>query len=174
MRIFKEEQRFTQFWLIMLLVLSLLIPLGIILGSYIKSPESHSAIELIAIIGVVVLAPCIIFLFKLSSRIDELGIHYKFFPFHLKYRLIKWHDINAAYVRTYDAITEYGGWGLKGGALWKKSNGTAINVSGNIGIQLELKDGKKLLIGTQKKHDVEKILETYKSKIDKLNEKNQY
>ncbi|WP_299524386.1 hypothetical protein [Winogradskyella sp.] len=170
MRIFKEEQRFTQLWLIVLVVVSMMVPLGIILGSYIKNPNRFSGLELITIIGIITLASGIIFIFKLSSRIDELGIHYKFFPFHLKSRLIKWQDINTAYVRTYDAITEYGGWGLKGGALWKKSKGTAINVSGDIGIQLELKNGKKLLIGTQKENEAKKILETYKSKIDNQDE----
>ena len=167
MRVFKEEQRFTQLWLIMLLVVSLLVPIGIILGAYINNPDHYSAFELMTIIAVVILAPCIIFLFKLSSRIDELGIHYRFFPFQLKFRHILWQDIHAADIRTYDAISEYGGWGLKGGALWKKSNGVAINVSGDIGIQLELKNGKKILIGTQKQQDVKAVLATYKHKLIK-------
>lgn len=71
-----------------------------------------------------------------------------------------------AYVRTYDALSEYGGWGLKGGALWNNSKGKAINVSGNIGIQLELKNGKKLLIGTQKKKEAENVLLNYQTKIN--------
>ena len=72
----------------------------------------------------------LIFLFKLTTRIDEKGIHYKFFPFHWSLKVIKWNEINKAYVRTYDAISEYGGWGLKGGALWNTSKGKAINISG--------------------------------------------
>lgn len=165
MKIFKEEQRFTQLWVILLILVSCLVPLGIILGTYIKNPNSYSVGELIFIIGIILLASGIIFLFKLTTKIDELGIHYKFFPFHLKLKTIKWNDISNAYVRTYDAITEYGGWGLKGGALWNKSKGTAINVSGDIGIQLELKNGKKLLIGTQKKEQAKSTLENYILKI---------
>ncbi|WP_255402249.1 hypothetical protein [Tenacibaculum sp. SG-28] len=38
-------------------------------------------------------------------------------------------------------------------------------MAGDIGIQLELKDGKKLLIGTQKKKEAEIILEQYKLKF---------
>jgi len=167
MRIFKEEQRFTQLWLIILMVVSMLIPLGIILGSYIKNPKSFSALELISIIGLIVFASGIIFLFKLSSRIDESGVHYKFFPFHRKFRHIKWQDLNASYIRTYDAISEYGGWGIKGGSLWNKSKGIAINVSGDIGIQLELKNGKKILIGTQKEEEAKAVLHTYKDKLIK-------
>ncbi|MFP4845516.1 hypothetical protein [Winogradskyella sp. PE311] len=169
MRIFKEEQRFNQLWLIILMVVSIIMPIGIILGTYIKNPKSYSTTELIGLLGLVVFAACIIFFFKLSTRIDQTGIYYKFFPFHLKYKHINWSEINKVYVRTYDAINDYGGWGLRGGALWNKSKGKAINISGDIGIQLDLINGKKLLIGTQKKVDAERVLLTYKSKIKKSN-----
>lgn len=161
MKIFKEEQRFTQLWLIILLVISIIIPLVIIL----KDIDKMEASEIIISLSVIILAPAIIFIFKLSTRIDEKGIHYKFFPFHIKYRVINWADIKTAYVRDYDPITEYGGWGLKGGRLWNKSNGTAVNIKGDIGIQLELKNGKKILIGTQKKEQAKSTLENYKVKI---------
>lgn len=168
MRIFKEEQRFNQLWIIILIMVSMLVPLGIIVGTYLKKPDSFTTTEFLIIIGILIIASGIIFLFKLSTRIDEYGIHYKFFPFHIKYRSIQWNEITEAYFRKYDALNEYGGWGLKGGALWKKSKGVAINVSGDIGIQLELKNGKRLLIGTQKENDTKKILATYKSKIKKV------
>ena len=165
MRIFKEEQRFTQLWLIVLIGVSMIVPLGIIITTYIKEPDSFSTLEFIAILGIMAVASGIIFIFKLSSRIDEQGFHYKFFPFHRTFKLIAWHEVQSAYLRNYDAISEYGGWGLKGGALWNRSKGTAINVSGDIGIQLELKNGKKVLIGTQKQHDAQAVLETYKDKL---------
>ncbi len=166
MRIFKEEQRFNQLWLIMLIVISMLLAIGIIVGTYIKDPNSFSAIELVMLISLMVLSSSFIFFFKLTSRIDEKGIHYKFFPFHLSYKCIKWNEINTAYIRKYDALSEYGGWGFKGGALWNKSNGKAINVSGDIGIQIELKNGKKLLIGTQKQKDINETLNYYKTKFN--------
>ena len=162
MRIFKEEQRFNQLWLIILIVLSALVPSGIILGSYIKDSSRFTTIEFILILFLMLFASGFIFLFKLTTRIDEKGIHYKLFPFHIKQKTIYWNEISKAYVRTYDAVLEYGGWGLKGGALWEKSKGKAINVSGDVGIQLELKNGKKLLIETLKKNDAQSILKTYK------------
>lgn len=165
MKIFKEEQRFTQLWLIILVLVSTLVPLAIIVGSYIENPERFSPLEFALIVVLIVLACGLIFIFKLSTRVDEIGIHYKFFPFHINYKHIYWKDIKSAHIRTYDAIAEYGGWGLKGGALWNKSNGTAINVSGNIGMQLELKNGKKLLIGTNKPNEAKAVLETYKHQL---------
>lgn len=172
MKVFKEEQRFRQLWVIILIGISALMPLGIILGTYIKDKSSFSIVELLSVVSVIIVASALIFLFKLSTRIDEKGIHYKFFPFHFKLKCIKWDEIDKAYVRKYDAITEYGGWGLKGGALWKKSKGTAINVSGDIGIQLELKNGKKLLIGTKQEDHAQQILQTYTSKINTTNNEN--
>jgi len=169
MRIFKEEQRFGQLWIILLILISTLVALGVVIGVYLKNPDSFSVIELMLIISLTILLSRFIFFFKLITRIDEEGIHYKFFPFHLRFRVKKWNEINKAYVRTYNAFSEYGGWGIKGGTFWNKSKGIAINVSGDIGIQLELKNGKKILIGTQKKDQAERILATYKTKTDIIN-----
>ncbi|MHA7842917.1 MAG: hypothetical protein ACX93I_06325 [Winogradskyella sp.] len=166
MQIFKEEQRFNQTWIIVLVAISTIVPVVILLHTYINNPKNLSSIELISIISIILIASGIIFFFKLSTRIDKKGIHYKFFPFQFKLKLIEWQDINKAYVRNYDAITEFGGWGLKGGALWNKSKGRAINVSGDIGIQLELRNGKKLLLGTQKPEDAKRIIEAYKTKLN--------
>lgn len=165
MRIFKEQQRFKQTWLIIIMIISSITSLGIVVGVYVKNPNSFTSLELALIIGLVLVASGIIFLFKLTTRIDEKGIHYKFLPFHFSTKTISWSEINKAYVRKYDALGEYGGWGLKGGSLWDKSKGKAINVSGDVGIQLELTNQKKLLIGTQKENNAKKVLETYIHKI---------
>ena len=162
MKVFKEEQRFTQLWLVVLIIFSTIVPVAIILSEA-KSMESS---ELVIALSVVILAPAIIFLFKLKTRIDEKGIHYRFIPFHLKTQLIPWSDIDKIYVRNYDPISEYGGWGIKGGSLWNKKKGTAVNVKGDVGIQLELKNNKKLLIGTQLRNQVENTIETYKHKTN--------
>jgi hypothetical protein len=164
MKVFKEEQRFTQTWVVILLVISGLIPVLIIFMSYLKNKEEQDLSNIFVTISITMLVSAVIFLFKLTTRIDQEGIHYQFFPFHLKLRSIAWNEIKTAYVRNYDAITEYGGWGLKGGFFWKKSKGVAINVSGDIGIQLTLKNGKKILIGTQLKEQANQVLETYFSK----------
>lgn len=168
MRIFKEEQRFRQLWLFILMGATALVPIGIIFGTYVKNPDSYSTIELLAILSIIVLSTGLIFLFKLDTRIDETGIYYKFFPFHWSLKKINWDTISKVYVRTYDPLGDYGGWGLKGGSLWNKSKGKAISVSGDIGIQLELSNGKKLLIGTLKENEAKQVLETYKHKLNQI------
>lgn len=161
MKIFIEEQRFTQTWLIVLLAISLIVPITVVSKEFLSENNTTTSNEFIGTLLAIIASTCFIFFFKLKTRIDEIGIHYQFFPFHLKYRIIKWQDIKKAYVRTYDPIGEYGGWGLKGGAFWNKGKGKCINVSGDIGIQLELQNGKKLLIGTQNKEKAIQILKTY-------------
>lgn len=55
-----------------------------------------------------------------------------------------WNEIESVEARTYRPIFEYGGWGLRG--IGKNK---AYNVSGNEGLQLVFKDGRRLLIGSQ-------------------------
>ena len=116
-----------------------------------NNPVSDEALVLILIIPV----SLIILLVKteLQSRIDVNGIHYRLFPFQLKLRDIKWDEIEKIEIRKYKALREFGGYGIRYGFY-----GKAINVRGNTGIQIVFKNGKKLLIGTQKPQQVEDVL----------------
>ena len=165
MKVFKEEQRFKQVWLIIILVICTIIPIISIIQKFLKENKTISTKEFIATIVVILVAISILFFFKLTTKIDEKGIHYQFFPFHFSMKLIPWSEISKAGIRTYFPVSEFGGWGLRGGFFFNKGKGKAINVSGNIGIQLELKNGEKLLIGTLMKSEVTRVLETYKDKI---------
>ncbi|MBC3757785.1 hypothetical protein H7U19_05175 [Hyunsoonleella sp. SJ7] len=162
MRIFKEEQRFTQTWLIILLVVFSIVPLVLIYRAFLD--QKMNIINFTIATTLIMAGNGLIFLFKLKTRIDDIGIHYQFFPFHLKMKIIPWKTIKSAETRTYDALSEYGGWGLKGGLFWKREKGIAVNVSGNIGIQLTLVDNKKILIGTRRRSDVDVILAKYSNK----------
>ena len=106
----------------------------------------------------------LLFYFKLETRIDEAGIHYSFWPFHLTMRHVHWHEMTTCYVRKYNPIAEYGGWGYR---IRLGKGGRALNVKGNIGIQLELTNGKKIMIGTQKEAEVRSVLRQYEQKLAK-------
>jgi len=165
MKIFKEEQRFTQTWLIILLAISVIVPIAIIVKEFLEVDSKMSINKLILTIIGILVSVLFIFFFKLTTRIDEKGIFYQFFPFHLSLKKIEWSEIAFAKVRTYDPISEYGGWGIKGGLFWNKEKGNCVNISGDVGLQLQLKNGKKLLIGTQKEAEIKRVLETYQNKI---------
>ena len=162
MRIFKEEQRFTQPFVIVILIMSFLVVVGITLNEYFTEGTNMKTTELIAAIGIFLGCTLPIFFFKLITRIDEKGIHYRFFPFHRKLKSILWSEIKSVYVRKYEPISEYGGWGVKG---FFGKRGRAINIKGNIGIQLEFKNSKKFLIGTQLESEAKRVIETYAHKL---------
>ena len=166
MKIFKEEQRFTQTWLKVLLAISIIVPIIVVTKEYLEENSKVTTNEFVLTLLGITVSIAFIFFFKLKTRIDEKGIHYQFSPFHLKMKLIKWEVIKKVQVRTYDPISEYGGWGLKGGSFWNKEKGKCVNISGDIGIQVEFKNGKKLLIGTQKKEKAKHVLKTYKNRIN--------
>jgi hypothetical protein len=76
------------------------------------------------------------------------------FPFQFKYNEISWNDVLTIEVRKYKPIREYGGWGYR----FSFKNGKAYNISGNMGLQIVLKNGDKILIGTQKPDELMEFL----------------
>ncbi len=86
---------------------------------------------------------------KLEYKITEQKVEYRYSPFHLKWRSIDRSEVDKISFVKYNALTEYGGWGIKYGR-----NGVAYNVSGNYGIFVELKSGKTMMLGTVKYKDL--------------------
>lgn len=107
-----------------------------------------------------IILPVLILFFLLMNRLETqittTGIKVRYFPFHLRYKLYPKKIIGLAYVRTYEPIAEYGGWGLRLGLFGR---GKAYNIVGNKGIQLVFTDGSKLLIGTQKPDEADAVLQ---------------
>lgn len=148
---FYEIQRFRQWWIWLILIFVL----GIAIFNFIDSRKYFSPGELTASSAVTLIIFLLFFIIKLETKIDELGIRVRLFPFHLQYKYFPWKTIDKAFIREYSAITEYGGWGLRMGMFGK---GKAYNTSGNMGLQIVFKDGKKLLIGTQNSNEIKQYL----------------
>jgi hypothetical protein len=157
--IFRETQRFTSRWVALLVALmaaGALAPLAFALVD--RRPLLADPGFLFGIIAPAVLGAGIVFLMvtcRLETEIRPDGITYRFFPFHLGERRIGWGEIASCRIRTYRPIVEYGGWGLRRG---RGGRGLACNVKGNTGLQLELIDGRKILLGTQMPDEMEKAL----------------
>lgn len=156
--LFTEKQRFRQIWVIVIISASLALSVWgfvqqIVFGKpFGNNPTSDWVLILL------LLAPLVIFSFffalTLHTRVDQYGISYRFAPIHRGERVIKWESVKSCYVRKYKPIAEYGGWGFRRGR-----NGMAYNTSGNMGLQIELNDGKKLLLGTRKPDELKRTLE---------------
>lgn len=149
--LFQETQRFTQWWLWLLLVvvsISIFRPIS-------EAISNDQPLDAGQWVGVIILAVVILFMFiiRLDTRIDERGIYVKFFPVIPKFKFYPWEEISTAVVRKYSPLMEYGGWGIRFGR-----NGKAYNIKGNKGLQLKFKSGNALLIGTQKAEELQKVL----------------
>jgi hypothetical protein len=120
-----------------------------------------SNVALIIATALTILLTLLFINFRLDTIIKKDGIYVRFFPFHKKFKHYAWDTLTKSFVRQYSAITEYGGWGLRLGLFGK---GTAFNVSGDKGLQLEFTNNKKLLIGTNKPYELTETL----SKIGQL------
>lgn len=73
MKVFKEEQRFTQSWLIILMTISIILPITLIIKEYMKESSTMSSTEFILTLLGITLSITFIFFFKLTTRIDEIG-----------------------------------------------------------------------------------------------------
>ena len=166
---FTEEQRFNKKVILPLIVLITALTVVLLCWGIIQQlilgkpfgdhPVSDTSLVITTIfIFIFILVMDWLFLnIKLVTEINSNTISYRFYPFILRDRFIYWEDIENAYIRQYKPLKEYGGWGIRFGFGGK---GRAFNVSGNFGLQLELKNGKKLLIGTQKPQELEALLRT--------------
>ncbi|PSR56463.1 hypothetical protein AHMF7605_24680 [Adhaeribacter arboris] len=157
--LFSETQRFKQWWLwVILLGINGIFLFGVfkqVIGGqpWGNNPMSNTALLISA--GFFLLLTILFINFRLDTQIKEDGIYVRFFPFHLSFRYYDWNKIAKSYVREYKPIREFGGWGLRSGSFGK---GSALNVSGNQGLQLEFTDGNKLLIGTNRPDELTKLL----------------
>lgn len=151
---FQENQKFTQWWLWILLIGATLIPIfgiykQIIVGEQFGSkPLPNFALILfllfmLAFIGFFLMT-------TLSTEINEDQIKVKFIPFTDKN--IKWDNIQSVEVVNYGFV---GGWGIRSSNKY----GTVYNTSGNKGLAIVLKNGKKLCIGTQKEEELKTVIE---------------
>lgn len=145
---YTEVQKVRQAWLIVLMIAVTI--LAILNFVQVKPISFSSFMPLI----ITFLADLILIALRLNTKINKQGIYFQLFPFQLKQKFISWNEVASIEVRKYSPIMEYGGWGYRYGF----KNGKAFNVSGNMGLQLVLKNGDKILIGTQKPDELMEFL----------------
>jgi hypothetical protein len=162
---FQEIQKFRQIWVWLIIVPISLSQVGIFGYGMVKqlifgiawgdNPMSDTGLLIFGSFFIA-LGMSLFWLFyaaKLVVEVRNNGLYFQFFPFHISSRKIPWEDLKKYEVRTYNPVGEYGGWGIRYGL-----KGKAYNVSGNRGVQLELSNGKKVLIGSQKYEEFAKAI----------------
>ncbi len=157
--IFTESQKFKQWWIwLILLGVNGLFLFGVfkqVIGGVQFGDKPIGDTGLIFITGLTIVLTLLFVNMRLDTTISKEGIYVRFFPLHLKYKHYAWEKLTKSYVRQYSPIKEYGGWGIRLGLF---GAGTAYNISGDKGLQLEFSDNKKLLIGTNKPKELTETL----------------
>ena len=150
MLFFKENQRFSQWWLWLLLM--------VVISNLVREFLNGTAEEKDALFFsalTLTLTSVLFGVMKLETTIDSEGIAVRFFPFQLKKKHFNWDQLECCFIRTYKPVIEYGGWGIRKTFSGK---GTAYNVKGKVGLQLVFQNGDRLLIVTQKAPELQAFL----------------
>ena len=142
--LFEENQRFTQWWLWVILLSFPIISVG---------PFYQNPYYVLIGLGI----PLLFYTFQLRIKVSMEGLHYQFFPFHFKSHIIKIEDIEKFKAMEYSPLKEYGGWGIRFGF-----KGKAYNVSGNKGVKVFLKNDTNIMFSSQKYKELEKALKKIK------------
>lgn len=150
---YKEEQRFNQWWLWIILIGLNLIPAYGMYQQVFKGrpfgnhPLPDGGLLLLQLFTVLFLL--VFWQFRLKTEINETFIMIKFHPFVNK--TILWKNVMKARIVNYGFV---GGWGIR---LTSKY-GLVYNTSGNWGLLLELSNGKKICVGTQRPEEVAALI----------------
>ncbi len=89
---------------------------------------------------------------RLITRVYRGFVRVRLWPF--ADRAITAEQIAQLEVRTYRPVIEYGGWGVRIGGAGDR----AYTMSGNRGVQLSLRDGQSVLIGSQRPEELASAL----------------
>lgn len=158
---FVEEQKFRQKWLLFLLipifiVLTIIVVYSLYKQLYLKEPFGNNPMSdeglvifsfflLLLLVGLLWL----LISTKLTVIVKDNYLTIRFYPFLS--REFDLAEIEHYKPVTYNPIMEYGGWGIR---ISIKGRGMAYNVSGNRGVDIILKNGKRFLIGSQKPEEL--------------------
>jgi hypothetical protein len=151
--LFHEEQRFRTWILILLLVFAMLLPIGILFYSMRigQANKSEFALSTIAIVAIEI--PIFVFFYytKLETIVTEEGLGYRWWPLQSKYRILFRDDMVKVNTRR-GPILNYG-------IHWMPGYGWVHNVRGTEGLQIQMRSGKKLFIGSQKLNELKLALD---------------
>ena len=150
MLVYEEKQKFNAFWMSILNSFVVLITLYTVYQLWGQEVKwIHFLAPFVAIVSVVLISSV-----TLVTQIDRDELSVGFRPFGK--RTIHRGDIAKAYVRQYSPLGEYGGWGYRTGP-----KGKAYNTMGDQGLQLELTDGSRILIGTQQPQKLNSVIQAW-------------
>ncbi|RZL46268.1 MAG: hypothetical protein EOP00_15505 [Pedobacter sp.] len=149
---FKEKQHIKLWWLYILLGIETIMVCSIMfLDKGGMSFQDLKDAYFLPIVGILIPFAIVYVVTKntMTLTIDQGGINYSYWPF-AKNKSISWTQIEKLYIRKYDALGEYGGWGMRTRLWFKFKDKAYIFNDHNLGLQIELNNDRKLLFSTSK------------------------
>lgn len=151
--LFIESQRFNQWWIWLIIISTSIVPfIGIYKQIINKQPFGDNPMSNTSLIIATCISLIIVLLFllmKLDTTITKDSITFQFFP--LVKRSYSFNDIETYKVIDYGFV---GGWGIR----FTMKYGTVYNTKGTKGLFIKLKNGKTMVVGTQKHEELEKVI----------------
>ena len=150
---FKEKQKFTQWWIWLILIgLGAIAVYGFIQQIVFGVEFGNKPMSNVGIIIFTLFVFGFIYFNWYMTLITEItngGIKMRFVPFVKKE--IQWSELKSAKIVDYGFV----GYGIRLGSKY----GTVYNMNGNKGLAIELNNGKKFVIGTQKEMELKNLVE---------------
>lgn len=153
--VFTETQKFDQWWVWAILALAL-IPNFIIIGNAINNNIELTAKDLLFHNGIMVGVLVLFIVMKLKTEVTKSGIKFTYIPFYKT--KIAWNEITSLQMLKYGFV----GYGIRLSFKY----GTVYNTKGNKGLAIVLKNGKKMIIGTQKPKELEQAIKSLNIDIE--------
>lgn len=163
--LFFEEERFNQKWNLFLITP---VCVGFILFQIyslysqlvLKKPVGSDPLsDTWLILMSFLVIPLMIFLIwlfsvtKLTVQVDSEKILIRFYPMVKREVLLS--DIKSFEIKEFNPIIDFGGWGLRYSIRWKT---TGYIMKGKVGVQIHLKNGKNLLISSERANELFRVL----------------
>ena len=143
---FREEQSFRQTWVFWAVAGSAAVCAAILWAAADRQPPAMTVWPPMAITSALLLW---LMTMRLVTEVRDDCLRVKF-EWLWPERRIPYADIVKATATTYRPILDYGGWGVRGFPQVR-----AFNVRGSRGVLLELRDGRRLMIGSQRPEELE-------------------
>ncbi|MGB1242591.1 MAG: hypothetical protein ACPG49_08720 [Chitinophagales bacterium] len=144
--LFEEKQTYTKSKVILLAVITLLTS-AFFIQLAIQTPYDKTAVILGGLISVGYLAGITFYLWRLQLKtvINSKKIKFRYSPLHAKKQTIKTKEIEDYQVVKTPFLAKLSGWDVQ-----FSTREQVYSLSGRTGLELRLKDGQQIFIGTQK------------------------
>jgi len=152
--ILSEKQSYATWIIISIAIILALAPFAIV-----GDMQDEVAIfgkETLLVSGIIFFIALLFLMVKLEIKIDKWEVKVRFIPFIFKPKVFSWADVEMAGIRKAKPLREFGGWGIR---VFPQKR--AYTMYGTWGLQLKMKNGKKVFIGTKNCAEFEAYLKNY-------------